>query len=135
MWRRRFWKIHLALALCIAVASSLLIRSKPDLLLMAVSLVVIFPLIVVMLAAYPQIMFKGDEREIRIDEAGWTTTIGKKRGSSTWAEIAEIAEANGALVMHAASGNAMIVPSRAMPAERWARFVEDVREWHRGNVA
>jgi membrane protein YdbS with pleckstrin-like domain len=135
MWRQRLWKIHLCLAVAVGVGSALWIKQPPDWLLMGVSSVVVFPLIVILLAAYPQIMFKSAERELRIDEVGWTTTIGKKRGNVPWHDIAEVSESDGALVIRGVSGHAMIVPSRALAAERWNRFVEDVREWHRGNVA
>jgi hypothetical protein len=92
----------------------------------------LFPVVFLLFAAFPQIMFKTAERSLKLDKSGWSTTIGKKSGSRRWSEIADIRELPGAIAIVPRLGNALIVPARALPnPDRWKQFVADVQRWHR----
>jgi hypothetical protein len=130
-WKSKLWMVHAAICLVIA---GLISRTLPDanlviLLFLAIGL---FPVVFLVFAVVPQLMFKSAERHLTLNETGWVTTIGKKSGSRSWGDISRVEEAMGNLVIVSRGGNALIVPARAFPnSDRWNQFVADVKTWHR----
>jgi len=102
----------------------------------AVSFLVVFPLIVVLLAAWPQIKFKPQERTLRVGPEGWSTAIGKASSSRAWSEIALVYLSDDAVEIQNTDGNAMIVPLRAFAGrEQMEQFSQDAHVWHSGPAA
>lgn len=91
---------------------------------------VVFPFVVVGFASIPQLAFKSQERTLEVGPNGWSTRIGNKSGSRTWAQVAAVDEQDGKIVIRGTNGNALIVPGRAFvsDAER-QQFVRDVNVW------
>lgn len=128
-WKRRFWKMHLAIFLIVLVLGSFatfgrLPRDAAE--LAAVSVTALIPL--ALMALYPMLMFKPQSRVLTVDEHGITTTIGKHKNKSVaWPEIAEVQNQGQAVVIQRRNLNAFIVPARAFrsPAEKqsFAEFV------------
>ncbi|PTR34936.1 hypothetical protein C8J98_101195 [Luteibacter sp. OK325] len=92
--------------------------------------VILLPIVVACLAAFPQLMFKPQERMLQLTPEGWSSTIGSKSGSKPWKEIRGLAETPEGLLIVGDNGNAMVVPQRAfVDGSHRAAVVADVRSW------
>jgi hypothetical protein len=131
-WKSRLWIFHAAFS--VGIAGLLCAKVLPDanlvvLLMLAMALM---PVVFLFFAAYPQVLFKPQERQLTLDAGGWTTRIGKQSGARAWAEIARVEERPDSVVITSRGGNALIVPTRALPDPKdWGRFVADLKAWHR----
>jgi hypothetical protein len=121
LWKQRLWKMHLVIFVAVAVSGSFatfgrLPRDFPE--IIAIVLTALIPII--LLALYPMLMFKPQVRVLTVDDDGITTTIGRHNKSLAWAEIADMQNNAGALVIQGHNMNAFIVPERAFdtPEER-----------------
>jgi hypothetical protein len=135
-WRKKLWAIHVLVALAVSFVrsgSSLgAVHTARWLLFSAV----LFPVIVVLFAAIPQVMFKETERTLEVSPEGWSTRIGKQKGSRSWTQVASIHEDGGAVEIVGTNGNALIIPARAFSSrEAKELFLNDVRQWHRKHAA
>lgn len=126
------WRVHLAIALGVAVASELLLHGSEwhvsslaaTAALAGAACVVLFPL-------WPQLRFKSARRVLTIDKDGFRTTIGARSGERSWWEVAAVEDTGEEILIIVKTGNAMVVPRRAFsdPAAR-SRFLDDARNWH-----
>jgi hypothetical protein len=126
------WRVHLAIASGIAVASELLVhgsdwrvwRVAGIAAVAGLACVILFPL-------WPLWRFKGATRVLSIDKGGFTTTIGTRSGERSWQEIAAVEDTGEEILIIVKTGNAMVVPRRAFANEAArARFLDDARNWH-----
>jgi hypothetical protein len=132
-WRARLWRFHILAAVILAIV-------LPDILgirFVISSYILCFfaalPVVTLLLALWPQVMFKSKERTLLVGPEGWVTKIGNKSGSRRWTEIASVHEAKDSVVITSTTGNALIVPARAFANESLkAQFVKDSQDWHRG---
>jgi hypothetical protein len=100
---------------------------------------VCFPLaavfLVLLMAAWPQVMFKNKERALEVGPVGWSTRIGSNIGSRSWAQVTSIEKAKNAVAIVSDTGNALIIPARAFSdASHMEAFVRDAQLWHRSFV-
>jgi hypothetical protein len=123
------WTVHVLMGLCVAV-----VRSRP-----AVSLNPAFfadwlagtLVCVLVFNLAPLVLFKPQRRLLTIDEAGWTTEIGKHRGSRPWEKVRAIEDDGDVITIVGVNRNALLVPRRAFTddAQR-CDFLERARRWH-----
>jgi hypothetical protein len=95
----------------------------------------VMPSVTLLLATWPQIMFKGSERTLEVSPVGWSTQIGSISGNCAWAEVSAIEDTLDAVIITGTNGNALVIPSRAFPdvASR-QEFVKYSQRWHRERV-
>ena len=130
-WSKSLWLIHVFAALGIGLAVSGATNDSWRVGSWLTCAVVAFPLVVAGFAAFPQIVFKPQERTLEVGSEGWRSKIGRLTGSRAWSEVASIVEDGEAVMIKGTNGNALVVPSRAFEsAEQRHQFVIDVRAWH-----
>lgn len=131
-WKSKLWVPHAAISVMVAGLISSKVLPDSNLVILTLLSISVFPVVFLLFAAFPQLMFKTDERHLTLNEAGWSTRIGTKSGGRTWRDIASVDDTFGELAIVSRGGNALIVPARALPdSARWTQFVADVRAWHR----
>lgn len=129
-WLARLWKIHVAVAVLLSFAVSVTKVNSVDYMAWAIWFLALLPVITVLFAAFPQIMFKNSERTLTVDSRGWFTQIGSKSGSKTWNEVESIRENAGSVVITGKNGNALIIPDFAFVASPTRQqFVADTQRW------
>jgi hypothetical protein len=87
-----------------------------------------------LLALYPQLVFKPQERVLTAGPNGIDTAIGILKAHRAWSDIAAILDQGEVVVIAVArTGNAFVIPARAFPdtATR-AAFLHAVKTWHEG---
>jgi hypothetical protein len=86
---------------------------------------------VLLMPLFPLALFKPQRRLLTIDEAGWTTEIGRLRGSRAWKKVRAIEDDGDMITIVGANRNALLVPRRAFSddAQR-CDFLESARRWH-----
>jgi len=129
-WRERFWLYHVIFFVLIVTVSvgRWPPRSSTD----VVRGLTLGLLAVIGAMAYPQIMFKPQDRTLTASEHGIDTEIGKIRRHIEWNEIGRVEdESDVILIIRKRSGNAFIVPGRAFqsPQDR-ETFYKAIRDWH-----
>ena len=93
---------------------------------------IFLPLVIVVLALIPQLLFKSAERTLEIGPEGLSTQIGKTSGSRRWGDIATIQLEAGKIIITGKRGNAFIIPASAFPNnEAKQQFFNDIQQWHR----
>jgi hypothetical protein len=123
------WLVHVLAGLVVAVARTRGSAPSGSAFLgtwVAVTLacVVVFPF-------FPLVLFKPHRRLLTIDETGWTTEIGKLRGSRPWNKVRAIEDDADVITIVGVNRNALIVPRRAFPDDAERReFLETARRWH-----
>ncbi len=135
MWRKTIWKVHL-LIFCVPIfliTLPMIVGKKPLDVEQILGSIAAGTALIGAMWAYPLLMFKPSPRTLTADESGIVTSIGKKSGRRSWAEIGAINEsAEGGVIISVRNGNAFIVPLRAFhSAKARADFVEATRGWHR----
>ena len=134
-WRSKLWIIHLFIAATIALPVANAIGKPINLPVYLLTLAVVLPVVIIFFAAWPQVAFKSKERALRVGPDGWSTQIGSISGSRTWSEITSVKENPESLVITSKSGNALVVPLRALPDQSsWLQFVRDAQTWHQRHV-
>ncbi|MHB8257704.1 MAG: hypothetical protein ACYDHY_15130 [Acidiferrobacterales bacterium] len=132
-WRHKLWFMQVLLAAWVGPA----LLKPPSRPLTAaywgLTFAVALPVIPLVMALVPQILFKNAERTVQVGPRGWLTNFGLMAGRiRAWAEAASIEEWAGQVVITSTSGNALIIPARALPdSASWRQFVQDIRQWHR----
>jgi hypothetical protein len=121
LWKRRLWKIHVFIFVAVIVFGSFgtfgrLPRDAAE--FVAVAVTALIP--IALLALYPMLMFKPQQRVLTVGEEGIATKIGRHNKLVAWAEIANVRDEGKALVIQGRNLNAFIVPARAFdsPDER-----------------
>jgi hypothetical protein len=126
------WRVHVLLGLLVAFVRSSRAGSAATSvwaflgywLAGALVCILLFPL-------FPLVRFKPQLRLLTIDQAGWTTEIGKLRGSRSWNEVLSIEDDGNVITIVGVNRNALIVPRRAFSNDAQRRdFLESARGWH-----
>lgn len=126
MWARRYGAMHLVMAVLVAFAAT----GGHSISRFLWAIVIVFPLIVVVSAAFPQLVFKPKERTLVLSEEGWSTVVGKQAGERRWAQVERIEETGDGLIILGKEGNAMIVPPRAFDSDaQRSDITADVLRW------
>jgi len=117
MWRKKLWLYHVAFFATILIVS---VGHWPPRSSQDVTRGVIVGLVVVIVSmAFPQVMFKPQERTLTVNENGLDTKIGKKEAHIGWNEISRVAETHDTiLIIRKRTGNALIIPKRAFRSEQ-----------------
>lgn len=88
-------------------------------------------MVIVLMAAWPQIAFKSQERVLEVGPEGWSSRIAKKYGSRTWKAVASVQSNDEVISIVSASGNALLIPMRAFQSQSAREaFLLDIRRWH-----
>lgn len=131
VWRAKYWRRHLLSA---AAAFGMIVAMSgaevgPSKLLMGFLLTAL--IFTTLMAAWPQVMFKSQERVLDVGPEGWSTQIAGKSGSRSWRQVASIESVFGLIAIVSTSGNSILVPERAFSnqAEKEA-FLQDTKRWH-----
>jgi hypothetical protein len=123
LWRQRLWRYHATLVLAVLVGLLLQfgIPHSP-----ARWLILLLPPLVppLLLALYPQLAFKPQERVLTLDVSGITTTIGKRAGAIPWSDVAAVHRGS-AITIERTNGNAFVVPARAFASDDERRRFAD----------
>ena len=132
-WRHRLWSTQVLMAAWVGWALSNSKSVPPSITSWGLAFVVALPVITLVMALVPQILFKSTERTVRVGPQGWSTDFGLWSGIiRAWDEAASIEEWAGQVVITSASGNALIIPARAFPdAASRQQFVQDIKQWYR----
>ncbi len=131
LWRRRLWALH-ALAIFMVTCTAVLVTSA---LRAPVNQGVVAGLGAGLLAClamalYPQLVFKPQERWLRVSDGGVDTTIGPITGHRDWSEITEVRVQRGAICLEVRGANAFIIPARAFASlAEHQRFLESATAW------
>jgi hypothetical protein len=131
VWRTKYWYRHLlsagsAFGIILAISGVKLGSGK-----LLIGFLLTALVFILVMAAWPQVMFKSQERTLDVGPEGWSTQIGQKSGSRSWKEVASVECVFGLIAIVSASGNAILVPERAFSnrAENEA-FLRDAKRWH-----
>lgn len=131
-WRAKLWRVHVLMAGFVTFSVALSAKPPLQVSFIFLSFVLALPIVILLFAVWPQLMFKNKERTLNIGPEGWSTQIGRLTGKCTWGEVASVAEENEALVITGKNGNALIVPLRALQnPDSWGQFVGEVQAWYR----
>lgn len=124
-WRKKLWVIHV-----IAAAEIAWLCSDNSLHSMAGWFALWLAIVVAGFAAFPQILFKPQERTLVLTPEGWSTIIGRKSGAMSWTAICGLVDTPEELLIVGNHGNAMVVPQRAFAdASHRAVVIADLRHW------
>jgi hypothetical protein len=129
------WKIHIVLALIFSFVISNIKVGGIDYAVWAAWFLVMLPVTTCLFAIFPQIMFKNSERILTVDSRGWSTQIGNKSGSRTWAQVESIEENAHSVIITGTNNNALIIPEFAFadsPTKQ--QFVADIKQWKEAYV-
>jgi hypothetical protein len=129
-FKDKLWRIHVLFAVIMAFSFSGSNLKHIDLFSWGLWYLAWQPMVTVLFATIPQILFKSSERILRVDKQGWATQIGKKSASRTWAQVASIRDDSGYIIITGTNGNALIIPKNAF-SEMSTReqFIKDVQQW------
>jgi hypothetical protein len=83
-----------------------------------------------LLAVYPLLRFKRDERTLTISPTGLATVIGKQSGDIPWRKIARVALVGERIFVIGKSGNAFAVPREAFENDAQRNvFLQRATQW------
>ncbi|RUL75924.1 hypothetical protein EKH80_09360 [Dyella choica] len=96
----------------------------------------IAPLVIALMAAWPQLAFKSQEPVLEVGPEGWSSRIAGKVGSRAWKMVASIQSNHEIIALVSDSGNALLIPRRAFQSESSREaFLSDIRRWHAAKVS
>ncbi|MDA8382587.1 MAG: hypothetical protein M0037_05895 [Betaproteobacteria bacterium] len=131
-WRHRLWASQVLAAAWAGWAFSNSTSRLPSITSWGLAFLVALPVIALVMALVPQILFKSAERIVHVGPHGWSTEIGKVTETRAWSEVASVEEWAGQVVIASPSGDALVIPARALPdSASWRQFVQDIQQWHR----
>jgi len=116
MWRKKFWRYHIAtLGIVFLVSIGHWPPSSSEVLRgLTIGLIAVIGML-----AFPQIMFKPQERTLTTNDQGIHTKIGNRQKQIGWNEISEVEKTQYAiLIVRKRTGNAFIIPQRAFKSEQ-----------------
>jgi hypothetical protein len=86
--------------------------------------------VMLLLAVYPLLRFKPNERTLSISPTGIVTAIGKQRGEIPWGRIARVALVEERLYILGKSGNAFVFPRDAFASDtERTEFLQRATQW------
>jgi hypothetical protein len=132
VWRAKYWWWHLlgtaAVFWMITAASG----AELGLGTLFIRFLLTALILITLMAAWPQMMFKNQERVLHVGPEGWSTKIGQMSGSRSWRQIASIESAYGLIAIVSTSGNSILVPERAFSSRTaMENFLDDTNRWHK----
>jgi|SRR6185437_8302894 hypothetical protein len=83
--------------------------------------------VIAALALAPQLLFKPQQRVLRVGPEGLATTIGAKSGAFTWRDIARVERNGDYVIVTRHNVNAFIIPVSAFPSV--AASEEAITQW------
>lgn len=115
-WLRGLWAYHLAVVVlaCTGFSVTRVGGSNVSGLLLGAAYSV---LLVVLMAAWPQLRFRRDERTLTFDNDGLSYVRGRQTGHMPWTRIGSVTDSQDGIVITGRSQNAFIVPDRAFGGE------------------
>jgi hypothetical protein len=132
-WKKDLCRIHFFVAVAVGVEFILSESSFSSLqpITWFTFTLAIFPVVVIIFAAYPQIMFKPHERILIVGPESWSSQVGNKSGSKCWTEVASVdTNKDNAVIITSKNGNALVVPVRAFESiAQQKQFTMDVCLW------
>jgi hypothetical protein len=91
---------------------------------------VVASLAMLLLAVYPLLRFKREERALTISTTGIATTIGKLSGDLPWGKIALLAPVGARIYIVGKNGNSFAIPRSAFGSDpERAEFLRRATEW------
>ena len=135
LWRKKLWIHHTYYLVCmLVIAISLDGRWPPHKGSVLLGLL-IAAVIIASFVAFPQLMFKPEERTLTASEGGIATRIGNKSASLKWEEIAAIQDRQDIIAVVGKSGRAFLIPRRAFSSEKErSDFLTAVKSWQAHNT-
>jgi hypothetical protein len=131
-WRSKFWLLHLLIAEVITWITLAIPGGRIGLNEFLLRFLWIAPIVVVLMASWPQVAFKKQERFLEVGPEGWSSRIGKMSGSRSWAMVAAIRSNGEVISIVSTTGNALLIPRRAFEGDTDRQaFLADVVRWHR----
>jgi len=83
-----------------------------------------------LMAVYPLLRFKSDERALTISTSGIATRIGNLSGDVPWSKVARIVPTDECIYIQGRSGNSFAIPRRAFSTEKdREEFVRLATQW------
>jgi hypothetical protein len=132
-WLSNYWWWHLLIAAVVTWATFASLNDSFGPIEFFVRFLWITPIVIVLMAAWPQVAFKSQERILEVGPEGWSSRIAEKHGSKTWEMVASIQCDDDTISIVSASGNALLVPRSAFQSKAsWDAFLSDIRRWHGG---
>jgi len=133
-WKKSLWRIHVFFSVMAGfMLSGASFDSVKPMSWFAYTLAA-FPFMVAAFTAFPQIMFKPQERMLEVSSDGWKSQVGKMSGSRKWSKVASVEDTAGLVLIKGKNGNVLIVPLRAFESSaQREQFVKDAKSWHRTN--
>lgn len=130
-WLSRYGWWHLLLAVAVTGETLAIQDGEFQLSKFLLRFLWVAPTLVGLMAAWPQVAFKSQERLLEVGPEGWSTSIAKKSGSRTWRMVDSIRSNDEIIFIVSTSGNALLIPKRAFQngISREA-FLADIRHWH-----
>ena len=129
-WRAKLWRTHVLVATVAAFVLSESTFESINLASWGLWYLVAQLAVTALFASVPQVMFKASERVLAVSPQGWSTQIGKRSVSRTWAEVASIGDEDGRVLIAGTNGHALIIPARAFADSQYReQFVKDIQQW------
>jgi hypothetical protein len=130
-WKKTLWCTHLVAAAVLGFVLSGAKLSAVDVSQWFTYAAFVFLAVVTVSVAASQLLFKAEARTLEITPNGWSTTIGKKSGAKSWAQVDIVEEHGGSIVIQGRNGSAFIIPNRAFTSqEQKESFLLDAKRWH-----
>jgi hypothetical protein len=131
VWRSKYWWWHLLMAAAVTWESLAIQDGEFQLSKFLLRFLWVTPTLVALMAAWPQVAFKSQERLLEVGPEGWFTSIAKKSGSRTWRTVGSIRNNDEIISIVSTSGNALLIPKRAFQSDPSREaFRADIRRWH-----
>ena len=129
-WANRLWQTHIFLSVIISTVIWVSLRPMFSLKQFVDIFLGTLVVIVFVLALFPQVRFKKQERSLTINDQGISTEIGKLSGNILWNEVKSITEKNNYIIITRRNGNAMLIPPRAFAdGTEKEGFLADMNIW------
>jgi hypothetical protein len=133
LWKAKLWKIHVITFAFVTCLAFLIVGERGSIVTRVLISVLAGAASILYYALFPLVSFKGDQRVLIANATGIQTTIGRKSGEITWAEVKSIEAIGNRTHIVRKNLNTFIVPARAFSSQQEAnKFFETVTVWHKG---
>jgi hypothetical protein len=91
---------------------------------------IVASLAILLLAVYPFLRFKRDERTLTISTTGIVTSIGNLTGDVPWVKISRVTPVGDCIYIMGKNGNSFAIPRRAFRSDtERAEFLQRATQW------
>jgi len=126
----RWWLVHIALALIIAIGISLVQDTPISVTRIALTTVAILVGFIVVFPILHQLFFRPSRCSVAVDASGLRMQMGKLSGTWIWSAVASIVENQQQIVLIERTGKVLILPFRAFQSESARQeFFRDATTW------